>query len=116
MSLSSAEAEFYAIVSAIAEGKAMQSLMQEMDLCVGLEVMTDSTSAKAFAAKPGLSKMKHIDIKHAYIKQMVQEGLVVMTRVASSENPADMLTKAGDGRSTSTLLDEVARHAVPGSH
>jgi len=67
-----------------------------MGIAVGIRIRTDSSSAKAFASKPGFSKMKHIQLRHAFLQQLVQEGLVVLEKTPTAENPADVLTKPLD--------------------
>jgi len=38
-------------------------------------------------------RSKHIDVRLHYIREIVQSGEVSLTKIASSKNPADMLTK-----------------------
>ena len=38
-------------------------------------------------------KVKHIDIRHHYIRELVQSGTITMEQVASADNLADLFTK-----------------------
>ena len=38
-------------------------------------------------------KVKHIDIRHHYIRELVQSGTITMEQVPSAENLADLFTK-----------------------
>ena len=41
-----------------------------------------------------VSRLKHIDLRENQFKQMRDQDVVVPTKIASSDNPSDMLTKA----------------------
>jgi hypothetical protein len=38
-------------------------------------------------------KVKHIDIRHHYIRELVKSGALTIEKIPSSENPADLFTK-----------------------
>lgn len=38
-------------------------------------------------------RTKHIDIKHHYIREKIQKGLVILKYIHTSNQEADMLTK-----------------------
>ena len=57
--LSSAENEYYAICGTSATGMGLQALLEGWNIPIELHVLTDSSSAKAFASRRGLGKMKH---------------------------------------------------------
>ena len=64
--LSSAEAEFYAMIEAVTPAKGLVSLATELGF-VGLSNVihlgTDSSAAKSFVSRRGLGKMRHIEIR-----------------------------------------------------
>ena len=96
IALSSAEAEFYAIVDATLRAKGMLSVLSELGLSSMskvLEVFTDSAAAKSFVSKRGLGKMRHLELRDLWLQREVGEGHVVVTKVAGSKNPADAMTK-----------------------
>ena len=39
------------------------------------------------------TRTKHIDIKHHFIREVVESGAIKIMKIASKDNPADMLTK-----------------------
>ena len=57
-SLSSAEAEYYAIVTGVAEALAVQAMAEEMGWKMSVRVHTDSSAAKAVASRRGLGSWK----------------------------------------------------------
>ena len=93
VSLSSAEAEFYAIVTGATESIYMQTLLSELDYQVGIRIRTDSSAAAAFAQKPGLGKLKHIQLREAFLKDLVSEGVIVLEKVRGTANCSNVLTK-----------------------
>ena len=93
VSLSSAEAEFYAIVTGATESIYIQTLLSELDYQVGIRVRTDSSAAAAFAQKPGLGRLKHIQLREAFLKDLVSEGVIVLEKVRGTANCSNVLTK-----------------------
>ena len=64
--LSSAEAEFYAMIDAVTRAKGLISTAKELGFS-GLEnvehVGTDSSAAKSFVSRRGLRKMRHLEVR-----------------------------------------------------
>ena len=61
--LSSAEAEYYGMVSALAEAKQIQEILSEYHEDTHIILETDSSAAKTNAECFGCGKMKHISVK-----------------------------------------------------
>ena len=99
-SLSSAEAEYYAIVTGAAEALAMQAMAEEM----GWRVHTDSSAGKAVASRRGLGRLRHIELKCLWVQELVQEQRIVVKKINGLENPADCLTKPKDFKCFEPLL------------
>ena len=73
VSLSSAEAELYALTTGVAEGMVTKHLLQEFGHEVILMNHVDSQSAKAWASKRGLGRMKHVMLKYMYVQDCCGE-------------------------------------------
>ena len=43
------------------------------------------------------ARTKHIDIRYHFLRDILEEGHVSLTKVHTNENPADMLTKVVTG-------------------
>ena len=57
-------------------------------------IAIDNQAAIALAKNPVLhEKSKHIDTRHHFIRQAVQEGLIRLQYINTGENIADILTK-----------------------
>lgn len=40
------------------------------------------------------ARTKHIDVKHHFIHEVVESGAIKLVKIASEDNPTDMLTKS----------------------
>jgi hypothetical protein len=96
IALSSAEAEFYAMIEAMIRAKGLKAVASELRVQAGIGVInlhTDSTAAKSFVSRRGLGKMRHIEIKELWLQREVGDGSVRILKVRGEENPADLMTK-----------------------
>ena len=103
-SLSSTEAEYYAVVSGSAEGLAVQAMAHELGWTLKVRVWTDSSGAKSAVSKRGLGKMRHIELKYLWIQEAVQRKRVYMRKIWGKINPADHFTKAQSKKEYEELL------------
>ena len=94
--LSSAEAEFYAMIEAVTRAKGLRSLAVEVgfvDLENIVHVGTDSSAAKSFVGRQGLGKMKHLEIRDLWLQKEVRDGKVIVHKGLGTENPSELGTK-----------------------
>ena len=93
--LSSAEAEFYAMIEAVIRAKGVSHVMVELGFEVQqeLQLHTDSSAAKSFVSRKGLGKMKHLEIRDLLLQREVSLGKVLVNKVDGKKNPADLMTK-----------------------
>ena len=103
-SLSSAEAEYYAIVTGAAEALAVQALAEELGWKMSVRVHTDSSAAKAVASRRGLGKLRHIELKYLWVQELLQEQRIAIKKINGLDNPADCLTKPKDFKCFEPLL------------
>ena len=95
VALSSAEAEFYAMIEAIVRAKGVLNIMKEIGISVieKIQLFTDSSAAKSFVSRTGLGRMKHLEIRDLWLQREVGLGKVVVNKVEGPRNPADLMTK-----------------------
>ncbi|KAB2600999.1 hypothetical protein D8674_002004 [Pyrus ussuriensis x Pyrus communis] len=96
VSRSSTEAEYRAMATTTAEVVWLQQLLKDLSLSSTDTPLLhcDNISAMALATNPILhSKAKHIEIDCHFVRERVQQGIILLQFVASSEQFADILTK-----------------------
>ena len=79
VALSSAEAEFYAMVDGVLRAKWMATVAMEMGVCrktPKLILGTDSAAANGFVARRGLGKMRHLEVRDLWLQKEVIDGTV----------------------------------------
>ena len=60
-----------------------------------IEVLEDSGGAIALAENPLSScRSKHIDVRHHFLRNLTEEGVIEITHVPSEEQHTDILMKA----------------------
>ena len=81
--LSSAEAEFYAMIEAVTRARGLISLARELGfegmsnvVCLG----TDSSAAKSFVCRRGLGRMRHLQIRDLWLHKQVADGRVEVSK------------------------------------
>ena len=93
VALSSAEAEYMALVLGAQAGLQLSHMLAEMGITAPLILYTDSNAARGAAEKEGVLQMKHLVLKELLLKELVEEGILKIERVAGKMNVADVLTK-----------------------
>ena len=95
VALSSAEAEFYAMIEAVIRSKGVLSIMKELGFMITekVQLFTDSSAAKSFVSRTGLGRMKHLEIRDLWLQREVGLGKVLVNKVLGTRNPADLMTK-----------------------
>ena len=84
-----------AITEAVKEAIWLQGLLD--DLGVGQKQVTvfcDSQSAIHLAKNQVYhARTKHIDVRYRFAREIIEEGGVLVQKIKTDDNPADMLTK-----------------------
>ena len=98
VSLSTAEAEYIAAGSSCSQMVWMKQMLTEYN--VSQNVMTlfcDNLSAINISKNPFQhSRTKHIDIRHHFIRDLVEDKVITLEHVATELQLADIFTKALD--------------------
>jgi len=97
VALSTTEAEYMALTRAAQQALWMYSFMSEVGLpqVYPATLLGDNAALIALTINAkGYARAKHIDIRHHYIREKVQEGMIKVMDVASADNLADIFTKA----------------------
>ena len=93
--LSTTEAEYMAATEAVKEAIWLTGLVEDLGLERKLvTVFCDSQSAIDLTHNPKYhEKTKHIDVRAHFIRDVIAEGAIAIIKIATAENPADMMTK-----------------------
>ena len=96
VALSTAEAEYVALSSAAQEAVWIQKLLSDLGTPPDkpMTMMEDNQGAIAIAKNPvAHARTKHIDIRHHYVRELVQKRLIELCYCQTDDMVADVLTK-----------------------
>ena len=96
VALSTAEAEYMALGSAVQEAMWLRQLLSDLryDMEMPMEILEDNQGAIAMARNPvGHKRSKHIDIRYYFIREAVQTGTISLMYCPTSNMLADIFTK-----------------------
>jgi hypothetical protein len=98
VALSSVESEYVALSTWVKEAIWMLQWLQELNIDIStIAIYIDSTGALSFAENAQFSpRTKHIDIRHHFIRDHLEKGVIKLSYIPSEDNTADVLTKALD--------------------
>ena len=96
VALSTAEAEYVAAASCCAQLLWIKQQLSDFGLKIEqVQIFCDNTSAINIAKNPVQHKRtKHIDIRHHFLRDNVEKGLISMNFCTTEEQIADIFTKA----------------------
>ena len=93
IALSVGEAEYYALVKAVAEGLGLIALGKDLGYEFRLRVWVDSNTAKAIASRLGLGRVRHLEVKYLWAQEAFRNKKFELKKIRGDQNPADVLTK-----------------------
>jgi hypothetical protein len=95
VALSSGESEYYSLLRASAHALGVKAMLQDWGYGVGLglSMRCDSSAARGIAARQGLGKLRHIDVRFLWLQQAVLQKRLVVRSVPTAENWSDVFTK-----------------------
>ena len=93
ISLSSGEAEYYAMVKGGSVAMGFQAMMGELGEKLGIELRCDASAAVGMVMRRGLGKVRHIDVTQLWLQERVSSGQISIKKVGTKENVSDCLTK-----------------------
>ena len=93
LSLSSGEAEAYAIVKGIGTGIGMQQFMEYLGAKAELRVHTDSSATQGICKRVGLGTQRHIVVNSLWVQERLRKKQFTLFKVRGEDNPADLMTK-----------------------
>ncbi|KAE8691959.1 hypothetical protein F3Y22_tig00110864pilonHSYRG00223 [Hibiscus syriacus] len=95
VALSTTEAEYMAISEAVKEVIWLNGLMEDLGVVQShISLYCDSQSSIHLAKNQVYhSWTKHIDARYHFVREIFEEGKIILQKITTSENPTDMMTK-----------------------
>lgn len=96
VSLSSTEAEYVSMSMAVSDACWLANLLNdfEFESIYPIKIYCDNQSAIINAKTDNIKRLKHVDIRYHFVKDLVKENKICIDYINTSQQQADMLTKA----------------------
>ena len=100
ISLSTAEAEYIAVGSCCTQLLWMQKLLHDYGICQEhLTIYCDNTNTINISKNPVQhSRTKHIEIRHHFIRELVEDGTFTLEFIHTDDQKVDFFTKPLDSK------------------
>ena len=97
IALSSGEAELYAACMAALQVMGIESMARDQGVDLdAMELQVDANAAIGIIGRQGLGKVRHVDMGYLWLQAAVRGKQVVLRKVQSGDNMADIGTKVLD--------------------
>jgi hypothetical protein len=119
VALSSCEAEYIAAATAACQGVWLARLLAELkgEKTSAIDLKIDNQSAIALSKNSVFhDRSKHIDIRYHFIRECVEESRVQLHSIGTSDQLADILTKALGREQFCDLRSRIGVHDVNHTH
>lgn len=100
VSLSSSEAEYYALSEAAKKVKFFSQILMSLDIKVVLPIIVHVDNIGAIFMSENVSatnRTKHVDVRYHYVREFIMDGFLKVIFVKSADNKSDMFTKNVSG-------------------
>ena len=114
VALSSAEAEYYAMVEGATRAIGIKTMLEELGLKVNIVLATDSSAAKSLGSRRGTGRIRHLETRWLWLQLEVAKGNIKLEKVPGDVNPADVLTKYKSGNDIERLLTRMGVETIRG--
>ena len=86
-------AELLGTESPGAEALGKEALAKDLGFKVKVQLMVDSSAAKAIASRSGLGKVRRLEVRHLWVQDATSRGRFAIKKAHGKRKPADVLTK-----------------------
>ena len=107
VALSTTEAEYMAVTEAFKEAIWLHGLINDLGISQEhIRVFCDSQNS-IYLAKNSVhhARTKHIDVRFHFVREILNEGDILLEKISTADNPADMMTKVVSGIKFQHCLD-----------
>ena len=92
LALSSGEAELCAQVGGISEALGIRNLFRDLGFELCIQSRCDSSAARGILQRAGAGRIRHLELRHLWVQDLVARGEAGIRWIPRSTNPADVLT------------------------
>ncbi|KAG8497793.1 hypothetical protein CXB51_007423 [Gossypium anomalum] len=112
VALSTTEAEHMAITEACKEAIWLKGLFSELNKDLQISTVFCDSQNAIFLTKDQMfhERTKHIDVRYHFVRDIIARGDIVVSKISTHENPADMMTKSLPITKFEHCLDLVGVH------
>ncbi|KAG8481484.1 hypothetical protein CXB51_026330 [Gossypium anomalum] len=112
VALSTTEAEYMAITEACKEAIWLKGLFSELNEDLQISTIFCDSQSAIFLTKDQMfhERTKHIDVRYHFVRDIIARGDIVVSKISTHENPADMMTKSLPITKFEHCLDLVGVH------
>ncbi|KAG8480749.1 hypothetical protein CXB51_025125 [Gossypium anomalum] len=112
VALSTTEAEYMAITEACKEAIGLKGLFSELNEDLQISTVFCDSQSAIFLTKDQMfhERIKHIDVWYHFVRDIIARGDIVVSKISTHENPADMMTKSLPITKFEHCLDLVGVH------
>ncbi|KAG8474438.1 hypothetical protein CXB51_034087 [Gossypium anomalum] len=96
VALSTTEAEYMAITEACKEAIWLNGLFSELNEDLQISTVFCDSQSAIFLTKDQMfhERTKHIDVRYHFVRNIIACGDIVVSKISTHENPANMMTKS----------------------
>ena len=96
VALSSGEAELLSAASCLCDALFVRQLVSfiEQDTVPNINHHIDAVAAKGMMERAGVGRVRHLSVRVLWIQGMVEDGTIILNKICTSLNPADLGTKS----------------------
>ncbi|KAG8498115.1 hypothetical protein CXB51_006865 [Gossypium anomalum] len=112
VALSTTEAKYMAITEACKEDIWLKGLFSEFNEDLQINTVFYDSQSAIFLTKDQMfhERSKHIDVRYHFVRDIIARGDIVVSKISTHENPADMMTKSLPITKFEHYLDLVGVH------
>ena len=94
--LSTTKAEYMTVTEACKEALWLKGLFGELSDQLKISTLFCDSQSAIFLTKDQMfhKRMKHIDVRYHFVHEIITRGDIVVSKVGTQDNPADIMTKS----------------------